>query len=129
SALFSKIELINNISNAYRKARVSAQRLFEILDLPDMQSLPSGSRPADVLFGEIRFENVTFGFDSEPVLRDLNAVIPAGQVTALVGPTGSGKSTMCDLIGRFYDPDKGRITIDGVDIREFDLHELRRNIG
>jgi ABC-type multidrug transport system fused ATPase/permease subunit len=80
--------------------------------------------------GEVVFENVTFGYDPEkPVLHDLNFKVPAGKIVALVGPTGSGKSTLVNLISRFYDPQGGRVLIDGVDLRDVTLSSLRSEIA
>ena len=80
--------------------------------------------------GEIRFENVTFGYyQDRPILKNCSFVIPAGQKTALVGPSGSGKSTIFRLLFRFYEPQSGRILIDGQDIRHVSLESLRRAIG
>ena len=91
-------------------------------------------RPAPVepppFKGEITFENVSFGYDAElPVLRDISFTIGAGQLVGIVGPTGSGKSTLVSLIPRFRDPAGGRILIDGVDIADYKLHGLRTQIG
>ncbi|MBV9722711.1 MAG: ATP-binding cassette domain-containing protein, partial [Mycobacterium sp.] len=82
------------------------------------------------LRGEIAFEHVSFGYDDEePVLRDVCFTIKPGQLVGFVGPTGSGKSTVVSLIPRFYDANAGSITIDGVDVRDYKLHELRKHIG
>jgi ABC-type multidrug transport system fused ATPase/permease subunit len=80
--------------------------------------------------GEVIFENVTFGYDPEkPVLHDITFKVPAGKIVALVGPTGSGKSTLVNLISRFYDPQAGRVLIDGVDLRDVTLSSLRSEIA
>ena len=78
----------------------------------------------------IRFEDVGFGYDSDrPVLSDIDLVIPAGQTVALIGPTGCGKTTLTTLIPRFYDVDRGRVLLDGVDVRDLTLESLRAQIG
>lgn len=77
----------------------------------------------------IRYENVTFAYGDIPVLKDINLDIPAGSTVALVGQSGSGKSTLADLLPRFYDAGEGRITIDGTDIRDFKVHDLRSLMG
>ena len=79
--------------------------------------------------GEIEFRSLNFGYDGKPVLRDVNLHIPAGSSLAIVGPTGSGKTTLVDLIPRIYDAEPGMVLIDGRPIREYSLASLRRNIG
>ncbi|KPK49619.1 MAG: hypothetical protein AMK72_04045 [Planctomycetes bacterium SM23_25] len=109
---------------------VSGERIFEILDArPDVHP-PAEPRPMPPGAGRVVFENVSFGYDpAQPVLTRVNLDIPAGTNVALVGATGSGKSTLIRLLSRFYDPDEGRIGIDGVDIRDVDLEALRSEIG
>jgi len=109
---------------------VSAERIFEILDArPDVHP-PREPTPLPAGGGHVVFENVSFGYQpGVPVLRNMDLTIPAGTNVALVGATGSGKSTFIRLLPRFYDPDEGRILIDGVDIREVDLESLRSEIG
>jgi ATP-binding cassette subfamily B protein len=95
----------------------------EIVDEPGARALPPGS-------GDIRFENVSFGYRSgRPILEDLDLVIRGGEAVALVGPTGSGKTTVARLVPRFYDVDDGRVLLDGVDVRSVKVHDLRRSIG
>ncbi len=95
----------------------------EIVDEPGARSLPPGS-------GDIRFENVSFGYRSgRPILEGLDLVIRGGEAVALVGPTGSGKTTVARLVPRFYDVDDGRVLLDGVDVRSVKVHDLRRSIG
>ena len=95
----------------------------EIIDAPDARSLPAGP-------GELRFEQVTFAYgNGRAVLDGFDLVVPGGQAVALVGATASGKSTVARLIPRFYDIDSGRILLDGVDVRDTRLAELRRAIG
>jgi subfamily B ATP-binding cassette protein MsbA len=113
-----------------QEALGSLRRLFELLDTPRTviedpaaKSLP---RPA----GQVIFENLTFGYDPErPVLSGIDLEVPAGEVLALVGPSGGGKSTLMNLIPRFHDPQQGRITVDGHDVRDLKLDSLREHIG
>ncbi|HUU91106.1 MAG TPA: ABC transporter ATP-binding protein [Phycisphaerae bacterium] len=109
---------------------VSGERIFEILDAqPDVGS-PAEPRPMPAGRGHVVFENVSFGYDPhQPVLTNVNLDVPAGANVALVGATGSGKSTFTKLLPRFYDPDEGRILVDGVDLRDVDLETLRSEIG
>ncbi len=113
------------------QAIASGERLFEILDAPmEIRSKPGAIAPQ--LRGEVRFENVGFSYQpgSTPlVLEDISLEARPGQVVALLGATGSGKSSLISLIPRFYDVTSGRITIDGYDVRDLDLDALRRQIG
>ena len=107
-------------------------RFTEILDLPE--EVDEGNTVIENIRGEVVFDNVSFGYESEEnsgkmVISDLNLVIPAGQTVALVGPSGGGKSTLCNLIPRFYNVTSGRITIDGIDVRDVTLQSLRSAIG
>jgi ATP-binding cassette subfamily B protein len=113
-----------------QRPMASGSRIFELLAVkPDMPDSPE-SLVIPRLKGDIRFENVHFGYEPEiEVLTDINLHIPAGSTVALVGPTGAGKSTIVSLIARFYDIDKGRITVDGHDIRTMNKIHYREQIG
>ncbi|MDB4894849.1 MAG: transporter ATP-binding protein [Firmicutes bacterium] len=112
------------------RAGASAQRVFELLDTrSDVQELP-GARELGPVKGHVHFENVSFGYGSgEPVLADINLEAKPGMRVAILGMTGSGKSSLINLIPRFYDPTGGRVLIDGNDIREVTLESLRGNIA
>lgn len=114
----------------YQRGAVSMTRILEILT---RESAIREGEQTDYTMKSIRgavsFEDVVFAYNGQPVLRDLTLEIPAGQTIAIVGPTGSGKSTLLSLIAREYDPQEGRVTIDGRDIRELPLALLRKNIG
>lgn len=127
---FMPIRDLSQIYNLFLSATVSTERIFEFLDeKPDVEELPQ-ARELPLLSREIRFENVTFGYDpSFPVLKGINQEAKAGETIALVGPTGAGKTSIINLLGRFYDPQEGRITLDGIDIREGTLASLRRQMG
>jgi len=114
----------------YQRTSVSATRIFEVLDRePEVKDKPNAITLKDVK-GHIKFENVTFGYDPEkPVLMNLSFEVKPGERVAIVGPTGSGKSTLIKLIPRFYDPTSGRILIDGIDIRDVKIRSLRKHIG
>jgi len=107
----------------------AAERVFEILDaIPDVKDAPNAT-PMPPIQGHIRFENVSFAYGSQTILNQIDFEVHPGQVVALLGPTGSGKSTIVNLLPRFYDPTTGRILIDGVDIRKVTLQSLRSQIG
>jgi ATP-binding cassette subfamily B protein len=111
---------------------VSALAVFErIFEYLDFVREPTGSRElTGGVTGKIAFEDVNFSYGPDrPALRDVNLTIEPGQVAALVGPSGAGKTTLTHLVSRFYDPQSGRVTIDGVDVREFDVESLRSHIG
>lgn len=117
--------------NYLEQALTAAPRLFEILDTPSAITNSPDAQIAPDLQGQIEFENVDFQFaDSDkPVLCDVSFSLQPGQIVAILGGTGSGKSTLVNLIPRFFDPTAGTIRIDGTDIREFTLDSLRRQIG
>jgi ATP-binding cassette subfamily B protein len=111
-------------------ARAAAERIFELLDsTPDVVERP-GARAVDGVRGEVVFEDVSFGYlRSEPVLDGFTLRVAPGEVVALVGASGSGKSTVSLLLPRFYDAQTGRITLDGVDVRDLQLSSLRSHLG
>jgi ATP-binding cassette subfamily B protein len=114
-----------------QSAMAAGERIFGLLDTPvTIKSPPSPRRFHERLRGEIVFEDVTFGYDPDkPVLHNVSFRIAPGERVGVVGWTGSGKSTLIRLLVRLYDASAGRILIDGVDVREFDLAELRRSVG
>lgn len=130
ASLYAPINSISQTIGMIHGARAGATRALEILETaPD---LPDGTRTVDpgTLRGEVRFEHVRFEYAPDrPVLRAVDLVAKAGEVLAIVGPTGVGKSTLVSLVGRFYDPVEGRVLLDGVDLREYRLKELRSRIA
>lgn len=115
-----------------RQALAAAPRLFEILDAPLMISDAPQAKALTEVKGRILFEDVAFAFDDEPermVLKGFNLEINPGQMVAILGGTGSGKSLLVNLIGRFHDVTEGRILVDGQDVRDLTLHSLREQIG
>ena len=130
TALLNRLQQVSVINEQYQNAIVSSRRLYEVLlagaTVPEREAagpLPPGP-------GHVRFENVTFGYDpTKPVLHDISFEVPGGSVVAVVGPTGAGKTTLINLIARFYDPQRGRILIDGIDIRDVSLASLRTQVG
>ena len=124
---------VNNVAaivNSVQQSLIGARRVFEILDAPvEVRSPPDAVRRAR-LEGAVRFEGVSFEYGKlDPVLRDINLDVKPGECVAILGATGSGKSVLMSLIPRFYDVSRGRILIDGIDVRRLHLDDLRRNIG
>jgi ATP-binding cassette, subfamily B, multidrug efflux pump len=128
--ILSRLQQVSTINEQYQNAMVSSRRLYEVLmaratvpEKPDAILLPPGS-------GEVLFENVTFGYDpAKPVIRNVNFKINGGSVVAIVGPTGAGKTTLVNLLARFYDPQQGRILVDSVDLRDLSLASLRKQVA
>ncbi len=118
------------IINTFSRAISSGQRLFSVLDAVSPVSERPDARELKQADGHVRFENVAFSYeDRSPALRQVDLDAKPGQVTAILGAPGSGKTTVVNLLPRFYDVTSGRITIDGADIREYTLQSLRHNVG
>ncbi len=127
---FQPVRDLAQMTNAVAQVAVGFERVQAVCDADKV--IPERPTPTEPppFRGEIAFEHVAFGYDpAVPVLRDISFTISPGQMVGIVGPTGSGKSTVVSLIPRFRDPDAGRITIDGVDVSEFKLHGLRCQVG
>ncbi|WP_100012723.1 ABC transporter ATP-binding protein [Lentibacillus sediminis] len=129
--LFSQpITRVANISNIIQSTAAAAERVFEILDQQEESAGSRVGRSLDQPKGEVRFEDVSFRYQKDkPLLENVNFYVEQGQTVAIVGPTGAGKTTLINLLMRFYDIDSGRISIDGVDIQKLELEELRRLFG
>ncbi len=127
---FRPVEKISAVIETYPKGIAGFRRYTELLDTrPDIADAPD-ARPAPTLRGEIRYEQVRFGYGTgRPVLDGVELRIAAGHTVAFVGPSGAGKTTLCSLLPRFYEVQGGRITIDGIDIRQMTLASLRAQIG
>lgn len=132
-ALFwEPVKSIASALNQFTNQLTSAQRVFELLDTQSiLQEVPDATQ-LKVTSGEVEFKNITFAYPDEPdvqIIRDLNLHVNPGEMIALVGPTGAGKTTIINLIARFYDPVEGKVLIDGQDIAKVTLTSLRSNIG
>ncbi len=129
-AFINPLRQLSNIYNAIQGALAGAERVFEILDTPPEPPDAPDALPLDTVRGEVRFEGVTFGYlPGRPVIRNVSLEARPGQTVALVGPTGAGKTTLVNLLMRFYEPDAGRIVIDGKEIRRVRKDDLRRQLG
>lgn len=125
-----QISNVAQIANTVQQSLTGARRVFEVLDAPVTIVSPANAKPLPRAKGRVEFENVTFGYGAdEPVLQDITFAVQPGECIAILGATGAGKTSLLSLIPRFYDPAQGRVLIDGMDVRELDLDDLRRNIG
>jgi len=125
----AQIANIAAVANSMQESLTGARRVFEVLDAPlEIVNAPDPMWLPRV-WGRVTFEHVWFDPGVEPVLKDVSFEVQPGQCVAVVGPTGCGKSALLSLIPRFYDPTKGRLLIDGVDIRNLELNAARRNVG
>ena len=128
--LLTPLRFLSNIINMYQQAIACGDRIFEILERPSEIANAPDAIEIEEANGHVRFEDVWFSYDKENfVLKGLNINAEPGEKIAILGATGSGKSSVINLIPRFYDPMKGRIALDGIDLRKIDLTSLRRNIG
>ena len=131
-ALYGPLESLAYLSEGFAAAAARARRVFEVLDAEDAVSdapdaVPLNASPAK---GHIRLENVSFGYEAgRPVLAGVNLEAQPGELVALVGHTGSGKTTLASLIPRFFDPWEGRVILDGIDVRRVRLEELRSQVA
>ena len=130
NSLYKPMKSLASLSTDLSKAMASAERISDVLDVePEITDRP-GAVEARMLKGTIEFDNVSFDYgDGRAVLREVSFTVPAGHRLALVGASGAGKSTIVSLILRLYEPQSGTIRVDGVDIRDYKIKSLRRNIG
>ena len=128
--LYQPLEQLSYTAWALEGAAAGMQRVFEILDAEDSVPEKAGAKQMPRAKGEIAFESVAFSYEAEsPILRGISLAIKPGQTVALVGGTGAGKTTLLSLVPRFYDPNAGRVLIDGIDVRDVTKKSLRANIS
>lgn len=132
-ALFSLLRPFKRLSRVHginQTAMAAAERVFEVLDTPDEIEEVPHAKALHPIKKEIDFENVSFGYNPhKKVLTGIDFKVRAGEIVAVVGPSGAGKTSLVNLLPRFYDPNQGRITVDGVDIRDVTLRSLREQVG
>ena len=129
-SFFDPIQSLSQLYTTYQAGMAALDKIFELLDEePEISDRPDAVALPRVR-GEIELDGVTFSYDGEnPALSDLDLHVPPGQTVALVGATGAGKSTLAKLVARFYDPDRGRVLVDGHDLRSVTEHSLRSQLG
>jgi subfamily B ATP-binding cassette protein MsbA len=128
--MYKPMQELSKMTDAYSKAAVGYERIREVLEIDnDLKDVP-GARPAPRFKGQIEFENVTFSYEEEqPILKNVSFRVEAGQVAAVVGRTGAGKSSIVGLVPRFYDPTSGVVKIDGVDVRQYTQKSIREQVS
>jgi len=126
--VYGPLQWFAQINNWFSRAMAGAERIFELMDMvPEGRS---GDQTLHKVEGHVIFDGVRFGYDkSNPIIKSLSFDVKAGEMIGLVGHSGAGKSTTINLVCRFYEPDKGRILVDGIDIKEMSLQEYRAQIG
>jgi ATP-binding cassette subfamily B protein len=130
SNFFDPVQQLSQLYNTFLSAVAALDKIMDVMEEEPEVRDKAGSRDLDRIRGDVGFENVRFGYGDGPeVLHGIDLDVPAGTTVALVGHTGAGKSTIAKLLARFYDPREGRITIDGVDLRDVTQASLRRQLG
>ena len=129
SILLQPVRQIGMMVNGYARGSATGGRLFQVLDIdPDIQDKPH-AKDLDITNGTLEFHNVSFGYEEDHTLNDVSFKVESGHTVGIVGPPGSGKSTIAHLVPRFYDPKEGYITIDGQDLRDVTIDSLRKAVG
>jgi ATP-binding cassette subfamily B protein len=128
-SVYGRVESMSRMLTLTQRATAAAQRLFEILDRVPSVASPKKEVPLGTVKGELVFEHVSFRYGSRLVLNDVSFTLPPGQMLGIVGHTGSGKSTVANLVCRFYDASDGRVRLDGTDVTSLSVEQYRRHIG
>lgn len=127
--MYSPFKRLTRVNNQVQKSVAAAERVFEVTDeKPDIVDA-ADALAVDQVAGSVVFDRVTFAYEVQPVLQEFSLAVSPGEVVALVGPSGAGKSTIVGLLNRFYDPQQGSITVDGIDIRQFTMASLTASIA
>ncbi len=127
---YNPVRQLMDVAETFQEAATAAERIFNIMDMPSDVTDSDQALSLDKVEGSIVIDNISFGYEeNERVLKNISLEIKPGQMIGLVGQTGSGKSTLASLVCRFYDPQKGRILLDGHDLRDIKTKDLRRSIG
>ena len=129
SLLVQPVRMLGQMVSTYARAHSAGERIFEVLDAESPVIERPNAVPLQKVEGHVAFDNVSFAYAVQPAVSGVSFVLAPGQVGALMGAPGSGKTTLAHLLARFYDADDGRITIDGVDIRDTTLESLRQTVG
>jgi subfamily B ATP-binding cassette protein MsbA len=127
--IYPPIKALTRLHNQIQQARAASERVFELLATTNSIREPAAPKPLRAAHADIEFRNVNFNYGEKPILRDINLILKAGQLVAFVGKTGSGKTTLANLLLRFYDPTGGAIKIGGVDLRDVSTRDLRNQIA
>jgi subfamily B ATP-binding cassette protein MsbA len=127
--IYQPLKNLTNLHNQLAQGRAATERVFELLATQNTVSEPAQPKKFDANGADIVFENISFNYGEKPVLRDINLTVKSGQLVALVGASGSGKTTIANLLLRFYDPQQGSIQIGGRDIRDVSTGDLRNQIA
>jgi subfamily B ATP-binding cassette protein MsbA len=129
AAMYQPIKKLNKVNLSVNTALSASERVFRMLDIDNEVKETPKAVVLKAVGSGIRYENISFSYGSDPVLKDVNLVVAPGEIVALVGGSGAGKSTLVNLLPRFYDVNAGRITVDGHDVRDVTLHSLRSLMG
>ncbi|HEY5826569.1 MAG TPA: ABC transporter ATP-binding protein, partial [Cyclobacteriaceae bacterium] len=120
---------LSNGITSMQKGIASARRIFSVIDTKPVIEDKPNALVLDQFSDSIEFKNISFAYDTEPVLKNINLTVKKGKTIALVGPSGGGKSTLADLVPRFYDPTKGEVLLDGVPLTDYEMESLRKQMG